>query len=41
MKWIHGRCVADFDAMTDLGKGLRAGLGDVAEIRLPEIVAVV
>jgi 23S rRNA (adenine2503-C2)-methyltransferase len=39
MKWIHGRGVADFDAMTDLGKGLRAGLRDFAEIRLPEIVA--
>jgi 23S rRNA (adenine2503-C2)-methyltransferase len=39
MKWIHGRCVADFDAMTDLGKGLRASLRDTAEIRLPEIVA--
>ena len=39
MKWIHGRCVADFDAMTDLGKGLRASLREVAEIRLPEIVA--
>jgi 23S rRNA (adenine2503-C2)-methyltransferase len=39
MKWIHGRGVVDFDAMTDLGKGLRAGLRDDAEIRLPEIVA--
>jgi 23S rRNA (adenine2503-C2)-methyltransferase len=39
MKWVHGRCVADFDAMTDLSKGLRATLRDCAEIRLPEIVA--
>jgi 23S rRNA (adenine2503-C2)-methyltransferase len=39
MKWIHGRCVADFESMTDLGKGLRAGLRDYAEIRLPEVVA--
>jgi len=39
MKWIHGRCVADFDAMSDLGKGLRAELRESAEIRLPEIVA--
>jgi 23S rRNA (adenine2503-C2)-methyltransferase len=39
MKWIHGRGVADFDAMTDIGKGLRADLRETAEIRLPEIVA--
>jgi 23S rRNA (adenine2503-C2)-methyltransferase len=39
MKWIHGRGVADFDAMTDLGKGLRGGLREDAEIRLPEVVA--
>jgi 23S rRNA (adenine2503-C2)-methyltransferase len=39
MKWIHGRGVIDFDAMTDLGKGLRADLRDDADIRVPEIVA--
>jgi 23S rRNA (adenine2503-C2)-methyltransferase len=38
-KWIHARGVIDFDAMTDLAKGLRAGLRDYAGIRLPEIVA--
>jgi 23S rRNA (adenine2503-C2)-methyltransferase len=39
MKWIHGRGVADFDAMSDLGKGLRVALREDSEIRLPEVVA--
>jgi 23S rRNA (adenine2503-C2)-methyltransferase len=39
MKWIHGRGVADFDAMTDLGKGLRGDLREKAEICLPDVVA--
>ncbi len=32
MKWIHHRYVTDFDAMTDLGKALRAKLHDHAEV---------
>ncbi len=32
MKWIHHRYVIDFDAMTDLGKALRAKLHDHAEV---------
>jgi len=38
MQWIYHRSVTDFDAMTDLGKALRARLKDCAEIRLPEVV---
>lgn len=38
MQWIHARSVDDFDAMTDLGKALRAKLKEVAEIRPPRIV---
>jgi 23S rRNA (adenine2503-C2)-methyltransferase len=38
MKWIYKQGVADFAAMTDLGKSLRAGLAERAEIRVPEIV---
>jgi len=38
MQWIHARGVDDFDAMTDLGKALRARLKDVAEIRAPKEV---
>jgi 23S rRNA (adenine2503-C2)-methyltransferase len=38
MQWIYRRGVADFDAMTDLSKTLRARLAEVAELRLPEIV---
>jgi len=39
MKWIHDQGVADFDAMTNLSKALRASLHAEAEIRLPEIAA--
>jgi 23S rRNA (adenine2503-C2)-methyltransferase len=39
MKWIYGQCVTDFDAMTNLGKGLRAALRENSRIRLPEVVA--
>ncbi len=39
MQWIYQRRVTDFDAMTDLGKALRARLADIAEIRLPEVRA--
>ena len=37
--WIYKRWVGDFEAMTDLGKALRAKLAAVAEIRPPEIVS--
>jgi 23S rRNA (adenine2503-C2)-methyltransferase len=38
MKWIYHHGVTEFDAMTDLGKVLRAKLTERAEIRLPEVV---
>jgi len=38
LKWIHKHGVIDFEDMTDLPKKLRAQLGEVAEVRLPEIV---
>jgi 23S rRNA (adenine2503-C2)-methyltransferase len=37
LKWIHQQGVADFDAMTNLSKALRARLAEVAEVRLPEV----
>ncbi len=37
IQWIHQYGVDDFDAMTNLGKDLRARLRDIAEIRVPEI----
>jgi len=37
MKWIHHRHVTDFDAMTDLGKALRAKLQQYAEVMVPQI----
>lgn len=37
-KWIHQRGIADFDAMTDLSKALRAKLREVCEVRLPEAI---
>jgi 23S rRNA (adenine2503-C2)-methyltransferase len=39
MKWIHDQGVADFTAMTNISKDLRASLLGTAEIRLPEIAA--
>lgn len=39
MQWIHQFGFYDFDQMTNLGKGLRQRLAEVAEIRLPEITA--
>ncbi len=39
MKWVYQRRITDFGAMTDLGKNLRQRLGDVAEVRLPDIMA--
>lgn len=37
MQWIHQHGVVDFEAMTNLGKALRARLAEVAEVRLPEV----
>ncbi len=37
MRWIHQHGIVDFDAMTDLGKGLRARLSAVAEVRAPAV----
>jgi len=38
MQWIYHRGVADFDAMTDLGKTLRAKLKQATEVRAPEVI---
>ena len=38
MKWIHHRHVTDFDAMTDLGKALRAKLQARAEVHAPMVL---
>ncbi len=38
IQWIHQYGVDDFDAMTNLGKELRARLREMAEIRVPEII---
>jgi 23S rRNA (adenine2503-C2)-methyltransferase len=38
IQWIHQYGVDDFDAMTNLGKELRARLHGTAEIRVPEII---
>ncbi|HLM52452.1 MAG TPA: 23S rRNA (adenine(2503)-C(2))-methyltransferase RlmN [Pseudoxanthomonas sp.] len=37
MKWIHHRHVTDFEAMTDLGKALRAKLQERAEVAVPKV----
>ncbi|MGN2392426.1 23S rRNA (adenine(2503)-C(2))-methyltransferase RlmN [Pelomicrobium sp. G1] len=39
LRWIHQRGEERFDAMTDLAKGLRERLAQVAEIRAPEAVS--
>ncbi len=39
LKWIYQRGVTDFQAMTSLGKAVRAHLSAVACIRLPEVIA--
>ncbi len=36
-RWLHKGCVADFDEMTDLAKGLRQQLPELARITRPEI----
>src|SRR5258706_9144014 len=38
-KWIHQRGVADFEAMTDLAKSLRAELAQSAVVRPPTILS--
>lgn len=37
VKWVHQRGVLDFDAMTDISKGLRSRLAQWADLVLPEI----
>ena len=39
MKWIYGQGVTDFEAMSNISKGLRADLQNWAEIHLPEVVS--
>ncbi len=39
LKWLHHSGIDNFDAMTNIGKPLRARLQEVAEIRPPEIVS--
>ena len=39
MKWIYGYGMSDFDAMTNLSKPLRAKLGEIASIEVPEVVS--
>lgn len=38
MKWIHQLGADNFDDMSNVSKGLRAKLKDIAEIRAPEVV---
>lgn len=38
LKWVYHHAETDFDAMTDLGVGLRQKLRLIAEIKLPEIL---
>jgi 23S rRNA (adenine2503-C2)-methyltransferase len=38
-KWVHKHRVADFSAMTDLSKALRARLAEVAVVRPPRMLA--
>ncbi len=38
MKWVYHHGVADFEAMTDLGKTLREKLKAAAEVRPPEVI---
>lgn len=39
MQWIYGRGVDDFAAMSNLSKALREKLSELAEVRVPELVA--
>ena len=38
LKWIHQEGISDFELMTNISKGLRTRLADIAEVRVPEIV---
>lgn len=38
LKWVHQHGVTSFDQMTNLNKGLRGRLSEIAEIKLPKIV---
>jgi 23S rRNA (adenine2503-C2)-methyltransferase len=38
-RWVHQRGESDFDAMTDLARGLREKLREVAEVRAPAILS--
>ena len=38
LRWIHQRGAGDFDAMTDIAKGLRAKLAGAAQIAAPLVV---
>ena len=40
LKWIHQQGVTDINEMTNISKGLRASLSEVAEVILPEVVSV-
>ena len=37
-RWLYGRGVSDFEAMTDIGKDLRAVLGETFALARPEIL---
>jgi 23S rRNA (adenine2503-C2)-methyltransferase len=39
MNWVYRRGVGDFDAMTDLGRNLRATLAARAAIRVPDVLS--
>lgn len=39
LKWIHQDGVADFSEMTNLSKGLRQTLSEIAEIKAPEVIS--
>ena len=39
LQWIHQRSVDDFDTMTDLSKSLRARLGEIAGVDLPDVLS--
>ena len=39
LQWIHQRNASQFDEMTDLSKSLRAQLGEIASIELPEAIS--
>jgi 23S rRNA (adenine2503-C2)-methyltransferase len=37
MRWLYKRNASDFDQMTDLAKGFRDRLKDIAQVRTPEV----